>query len=296
LELFGEIQLTKDQRHKLTSISASTIDRLLAPEKKKMRLKGRSGTKPGAFLKHEVPIKTFADWNDAEPGFLEIDLVSHEGSSARGDYAQTLDAVDVATGWTETVAVKNKAQKWVFAALQQIIAAMPFPVRGIDSDNGAEFINHQFIRFCAQNQITFTRSRPYRKNDSCHVEQKNWSVVRKTVGYFRYSTEAQVAILNALYQVLRLYTNYFQPNLKLVRKERRGAKVKKTYDEAKTPYQRVLLSPCVAPEIKDALAQQYASLNPAELKRQIIRLQDALVESVLSATHLATTEGVNPLG
>ncbi|MBC7336634.1 MAG: transposase family protein, partial [Clostridia bacterium] len=143
LELFGEIQLTADQRQKLMSIS----------------LKGRSGTKPGAFLKHEVPIKTFADWNDTQPGFLEVDLVSHDGSSARGDFAQTLDAVDVATGWTETVAVKNKAQKWVFAALQQIIAAMPFPVKGIDSDNGAEFINNQLIRFCAQNQITFTRSR-----------------------------------------------------------------------------------------------------------------------------------------
>ena len=290
LELFGEIQLTADQRQKLTSISASTIDRLLAPEKKRMRLKGRSGTKPGAFLKHEVPIKTFADWSDTQPGFLEVDLVSHDGSSARGDYAQTLDAVDVATGWTETVAVKNKAQKWVFAALQRIIAAMPFPVKGIDSDNGAEFINNQLIRFCAQNKITFTRSRPYRKNDSCHVEQKNWSVVRRTVGYFRYSSEAQVAILNELYQVLRLYTNYFQPNLKLIHKERHGAKVKRTYDEARTPYQRILLCPHVTEEIKAALAEQYAGLNPAELKRQIIRFQDALFDSVISAPDLVTAQ------
>lgn len=283
LERFGELRLTTEQRQKLTSISASTIDRLLAPEKRKMQLKGRSGTKPGVFLKHEIPIKTFADWSDSEPGFLEVDLVSHEGSSARGDYAQTLDAVDVATGWTETVAVKNKAQKWVFAALQEIIARMPFPVKGIDSDNGTEFINHQLIRFCTQNQITFTRSRPYRKNDSCHVEQKNWSVVRKTVGYFRYSTEAQVAILNELYRVLRLYTNYFQPNVKLLSKERHGAKVKKTYDEAKTPYQRALLSPQVTEEVKAALTREFATLNPAALKRQISQFQDALFDSVVSA-------------
>jgi hypothetical protein len=151
----------------------------LAAERKRLKLKGRTGTKPGSLLKKAIPVKTFADWDDTRPGFIEIDLVAHDGGNSRGDYAQTLNAVDVATGWTQTRAVKNKAQKWVFEALQIISEAFPFPVLGIDSDNGAEFINHHLVRYCDKNQITFTRSRPYRKNDSCHIEQKNWSVVRK---------------------------------------------------------------------------------------------------------------------
>jgi len=278
LERFGELRLDHQVRQKLTSMSASTIDRLLAPTRKKLTLKPRSGTKPGTLLKGEIPVKTFADWQDSEPGFLEIDLVAHDGGSPSGDYAQTLDAVDVATGWTETMAVKNKAQKWVFQALEEIIHRCPFPVKGIDSDNGAEFINAHLMRYCAQHQITFTRSRPYKKNDSCHVEQKNWSVVRRTVGYGRYDTEEEVSVLNQLYQLLRLYTNYFQPVRKLQHKERNGAKVKKSYDVAKTPYQRVLLAPQVSDEVKARLQAEYSTLNPAELKRQIARLKAKLVE------------------
>ncbi|MEW6106817.1 MAG: transposase family protein, partial [Bacillota bacterium] len=180
LERRGELRLDDDTRKKLLSISAATIDRRLAQDHRRLDIKGRSGTKPGTLLKHNIPLETFSEWSDTEPGFVEIDLVGHDGGNTRGEYAQTLDVVDVATRWTETRAVKNKAQKWVFEALKHIIARIPFPVRGIDSDNGAEFTNDHLIRFCAQNRITFTRSRAYNKNGSCYVEQKNWSVVRRT--------------------------------------------------------------------------------------------------------------------
>jgi len=282
LEHHKEIELLPGVRSKLLTISAATIDRLLAPERKRLQLKGRSGTKPGSLLKNNIPIKTFADWDDTQPGFIEVDLVAHDGGNSRGDYAQTLDAVDVATGWTETRAVKNKAQRWVFEALQDMITAFPFPILGIDSDNGSEFINAHLIRYCSQHHITFTRSRPYRKNDNCHVEQKNWSVVRKTVGYLRYDQPEQLELLNQLYGVLRLYTNYFQPVLKLIKKERHGAKVKKKYDQAQTPYQRVLVSPQIPEDRKIALKEQYFMLNPASLKRQITNLQEELIQSVIN--------------
>jgi len=148
---------------------------------------------------------------------------------------------------------------------------------GIDSDNGAEFINAQLIRYCKEHEITFTRSRPYRKNDSCFVEQKNWSVIRRAVGYGRYDTDEELSILNELYSYLRLYVNFFQPVRKLIKKERIGSKVIKRYDEAKTPYRRVLTSPDIKEEIKVKLKNQYAMLNPAELKRKITKLQNRLL-------------------
>lgn len=284
LENHGELELLPEVRSKLLTISSATIDRLLASERKRLKLKGRTGTKPGSLLKNSIPIKTFADWNDTRPGFIEIDLVAHDGGNAHGDYAQTLDAVDVATGWAQTRAVKNKAQKWVFAALQIITEAFPFAILGIDSDNGAEFINHHLIRYCKQHNITFTRSRPYHKNDSCHVEQKNWSIVRKTVGYLRYDREEQLKLLNQLYELLNPYNNYFQPVLKLIRKERQGAKVKKTYDLAQTPYQRIQASPDISEEQKLLLKENYAMLNPVALKRNICLLQEKLFHSSLTNT------------
>jgi len=187
---------------------------------------------------------------------------------------------DVLTGWTETQAVKNKAQKWVFEALAQIRARLPFPLLGIDSDNGGEFINNQLIRYCQKEQITFTRSRPSKKNDNCYVEQKNWTVVRKTVGYCRYETEDELLLLNQLYSLLRLYTNFFQPVTKLVFKERVNSKVKKHYDEAKTPLMRVLDASSIDNSLKQSLKDQYEELNPAELKRQIVKIQNQLIEMV----------------
>jgi len=174
------------------------------------------------------------------------------------------------------VAVKNKAQRWVFAGIKEIKERLPLPILGLDSDNGSEFINDELLRYCEQEQITFTRSRPYRKNDSCFIEQKNWSVIRRTVGYGRYDTEEELLVLNRLYSNLRLYVNFFQPVRKLIKKERIGSRIKKQYDEAKTPYRRVLASPDISEEIKMQLERQYAILNPAQLKREITRLQNEL--------------------
>jgi len=173
LEKWREIKLKPKVREKLFKISAATIDRLLTETRKRFRIKGRSTTKPGSLLKKSIPIRTFADWDEKVPGFFEVDLVSHDGGATRGDFNQSLNFTDIATGWEEMVAVKNKAQVWVFTGIKEIEGRLPFSILGLDSDNGAEFINAHLLRYCEQNRITFTRSRPYRKNDSCFVEQKN---------------------------------------------------------------------------------------------------------------------------
>jgi len=277
LERHGELQLAPDTRQKLCAISAASIDRLLAAERRRLNVRGRSGTKPGTLLKHQIPIRTFAEWDQTQPGFVEIDLVGHDGGLAQGDFCQTLDVTDVASGWTETEAVLNKAQVWVFAALQDIRARLPFALKGIDSDNGSEFINDHLLRYTRQEHITFTRGRAWKKNDGCFVEQKNYSVVRRAVGYARYEGDAQLRLLNELYAELRLYTNFFQPVMKLLTKERTGAKVKKTYDRPRTPYQRLCSSTALSQQAKQQLRAQYAGLNPAELKRNIVRLQNRLL-------------------
>ena len=278
LERFGEISCDAETREKLNRISAATIDRLLAGERKKYQLRGRSGTRPGSLLKKQIPMRTFSEWDEQKPGFAEIDLVAHDGGFAVGEYLQTLDVTDVYSGWTEVQAVKNKAQVWVFEALKEIRSRMPFPLLGIDSDNGSEFINHQLLRYCQSEQITFTRSRPYRKNDNCFVEQKNFSVVRRHVGYQRLEGEDQQIMLNELYKYLRLYVNYFQPSMRLASKERRGAAVKKTYHRAETPYRKLLRSPHLTDEQKQKLTHPYIELNPAELKRRIEALQEKLLK------------------
>jgi hypothetical protein len=276
LERHGELTLKPEVRAKLLTISPATIDRVLAPEKKRYALKSRAKTKPGTLLRHQVPIRTFAEWDDARPGFVEVDLAGHDGGWDRGDYAQTLTLTDVATTWTELGTARNKAQVWVFGALQQAQARFPFPLLGIHSDNGGEFINNSLIRYCREHRITFTRSRPYRKNDNCFVEQKNWSVVRRFVGYGRLDTGQACAVLTQLDAALSDYLNFFVPSLKLVEKVREGARVHKRYDRARTPLERVLASPDIAKEHKQALRERAFQLNPAALMRTIRRLQRAL--------------------
>jgi len=277
LERFQEIRITDTARQKLFRISPATIDRLLAKERKKQQIKGRSNTKPGTLLRNQIPIRTFSEWNEKKPGFTEIDLVGHDGGDSYGEFAQTLDVTDICTTWTETEAVRNKAQKWVFDALKDIRQRIPFPLLGIDSDSGSEFINNHLTKYCKDEHITFTRGRSYRKNDNCYVEQKNYSVVRRTVGYLRYDTEEELSIVNELYKHLRLYTNFFQPTMKLIERTRIGSKVTKKYDKAQTPYRRVLASPDVSAQDKQKLKTQYTKLNPAHLKRQITRLQQKLL-------------------
>jgi len=287
LERHGELELTSTVRAKLLQISAATIDRLLAPERARLQIKGRSGTKPGTLLKRQIPIRTFADWNDLAPGFCEVDLVAHDGGNAAGEFCQTLDLTCVATGWTEMRALRNKAQRWCFEALMDIEATLPFPLLGLDSDNGSEFINAHLYQWCVDQRITFTRSRPQRKNDNCFVEQKNFPVVRQQVGYLRYDTPAELEVLGELYRHLRLYVNFFQPQMRLVEKVRQGAKLTRRHDPARTPYRRIMDSPLVADEAKDALTRHYLELNPVALKLDIARCQDQLLE-------LARTKPTNP--
>ncbi len=281
LEAFGEIKIEQEVREKLLTISASTIDRLLKGEKKKMALKSRKSTKPGTLLKNQIEVRTFADWNRAKVGFMEMDLVSHEGGNPRGDFAFSLTLTDVCSGWTENRAVKNRAQKWTFEAIDIIKKRLPFSIKGLDSDNDSTFINHHMLHYCEENHITFTRSRAGNKNDGCYVEQKNWSIVRRTVGYARYDTDEEVDILNQIYDVLRLYVNMFQPVAKLISKERQGAKVKKIYDTPKTPCHRLLESPDVPEEVKAQLQKTFDELNPAALKREIDRLLKELTKAYL---------------
>jgi len=272
----GELRASGPVQGKLIGMSAATIDRLLAPERRKFALKGRGRTKPGTLLKHQIPVRTFADWDEMKPGFLEIDLVAHDGGSSHGEYCQILDATDVCTGWSEQFAVPTKAQCWVFDAIKQMRARLPFEVLGLDSDNGAEFINHQLVRYCKQEEITFTRSRACKKNDNCYVEQKNWSIVRRFSGYGRYEGGEACQLLNALYAVVRDYVNFFMPSMKLIEKVRDGARVTKRYDKAQTPYQRVLASPQLSKAVKQRLRKRYAGLNPAALKREIDHIHKRL--------------------
>jgi len=265
----GELHTAPEQKRKLVKIGHATIDRLLKTYRKRPVGKGKSYTKPGTLLKHQIPVRTFADWNENRVGFEEIDLVGHDGGLAKGDFGWTLNFTDVKAQWTEQVAVKNKAQVHVFAGIKRIRGRLPFPLLGLDSDSGSEFINDQLFRYCTTEHITFTKGRAGKKNDQAHIEEKNDSVVRRWVGYGRYDTVEQIDILNELYEVLRLYINFFLPVMKLRKKVRIGSKIKKIYDKPATPYQRILRAKDVSKEVKDRLRKQYKTLNLVLLKRQI---------------------------
>ena len=265
----GELTLSPQLKALVLQASPATVERKLRPARRRRQGRGRSTTRAGSLLKHQVPIRTFADWNEARPGFSEIDLVAHCGESTRGEYLNTLNMVDVATGWLECRAVTYRSQREVFAALETVRQRLPFGLLGIDTDNDSAFLNDHLVRYCQSQQLTFTRARPYRKNDQAHVEQKNGSVVRGLVGYDRYEGASATRALNAVYDVLRLWVNFFQPSMKLIAKQRVGSRVRKQYDQAQTPYQRVLASPQVTEADKDALRQQFLSLNPVALRRTL---------------------------
>ena len=277
LQAFGELDLCPDVERKLRAISPATIDRLL----KKARRDGARGistTSPGSLLKHQIPIRTFSDWSDVQPGFAEIDLVAHCADDGGGDFAYTLTLTDVSIGWVENVAIKNRSQIAVTETLNRIISRMPFPLLGIDCDNGSEFINYHLARYCQDRKITFTRCRPYRKNDQCYVEQKNGHVVRRLVGYARYEGDAAVAILNRIYSSHRMFVNFFQPCRKLKSKVRTGAKVKKDYDLAQTPYARLIGFNILSKEDAAQLKACYENINPARVRRRIDDLGHELVK------------------
>ena len=269
LRRHGERTMSAEIEAQLCRMSPATIDRLLRPWRGLGGRRPFTTTKPGSLLKGYIPIRTFADWQEDCPGFLEVDLVAHCGESSEGFYLTTLSTVDVASGWSECMGVWGKGQERVGAAVHRVRQRLPFPLLGLDSDNGSEFINQRLYTYCRREGITFTRSRFYKKNDSCHVEQKNWSVLRRLVGYDRYSSRDALEALNRVYDLLRLYINFFQPVMKLVTKTRHGAKVHKVYDTARTPYQRLLEAGVLTEAKQQEMAAIYYGLNPVSLLRQI---------------------------
>jgi hypothetical protein len=268
LERHRELILDEHIKAQLLPISRATIDRCLKSARFEHR-KGLSTTKPGTLLKNAIPVRIFTPWEDEHPGFVEVDLVAHCGETTEAPYLNTLSCVDIATGWMECLGLPNKTQQAVSQAILVLRQQLPFPLLGLDSDNGSEFINDNLYRYCLAEQITFTRSRPYRKNDQAHVEQKNWSVVRHTIGYDRLETADELDLLNSIYQDLRLYVNFFQPVLKLVGKEQVDGKTIKRYDQPATPFRRVLASDLISPEIKANLINLYVHINPVTLRHSI---------------------------
>jgi hypothetical protein len=271
LERSGHISISANARSLLLSLSAATADRLLKAERKNQS-RGRSMTRPGSLLKKQIPIRTFSEWNDVAPGFFEGDLVAHCGESAHGTFLNTLTLTDICSGWTELLPLVRKSEAEVRIGLDEARQMLPFPMLGLDTDNGSEFINHALVDYCKAEQITFTRARPYKKNDQAHVEEKNGSIVRRLIGYDRYEGEQAYNALSALYKVTRQYVNFFQPSMKLLSKERDGAKVKKKYDAAKTPYQRLMVSN-LSQEVKKTLEKQFLSLDPLAMLKQLEDLQ-----------------------
>jgi hypothetical protein len=269
LERCGELQLPEQTKTLLLQMSRSTIDRCLSPVRFEHPQHGLSTTKPGSLLKKAIPVRTFTPWDEDQPGFLEIDLVAHCGGSVEGQYLNTLTCVDLSTGWIECLPVRQRTQQAVFEAIQIMRTLLPFLLLGLDSDNGGEFINDLLYQYCLSEKITFTRSRPYQKNDQAHVEQKNWSVVRRLIGYDRFETEEDYLLLQTIYADLRLYANFFQPVLKLVSKEHVDNKLRKRYDQAATPFQRVLAAKDIPLEIKARLTNLYVQLNPVQLRTSI---------------------------
>jgi hypothetical protein len=271
-----ELFIRDDTATELSQLSASTIDRITRRWREGKRGHGFSLTKPGTHLKNAIPLKTFSEWENSRPGFIQVDLVAHCGDHVDGFYLNTLSAVDVATGWFEPIAIWGRGQERVGAAIHQLRQLLPMPMLGLGSDNGVEFINRGLYEYCGRLRITFTRSRAYKKNDNCHIEQKNWSVIRRQVGYQRYSSKAAYEALEDLYTVLRLYLNFFQPVLKLISKSRQGARVHKVYDEAQTPYSRLKKSGVLTVDKQRELADIYNALNPVVLQEQITQGQRQL--------------------
>jgi len=269
LERHGELRLAPEVKNKLLQMSRATIDRRLQRARSTRPLRGRTTTRPGSLLKSAIPIRTFADWDDARPGFLEIDLVAHCGETTAGEYLHTLSAVDIDTRWYEPVALPNRSQKATFEGICTLRRRLPFPLLGLDSDSGGEFINYHLYHYCQEEQITFTRSRPFKKNDQAYVEQKNWTPVRQTIGYQRYDSPQALALLRSIYQNLRLFVNFFQPVMRLQCKVRLGSKVRKKYDQAQTPYRNVMASDLVEQSVKQELTEVYLSLNPVDLRRRM---------------------------
>jgi len=269
-EPFG---ISEHIKAKLLTVSPATIDRKLSAERAKLKHKTRYRGKTSAFLKHKIPIRVSYRFDERRPGFFEFDTVFHDGGNLHGDYCKTLTATDVDLGWTVLTALRNSAHRWVKEAAQELQKTLPYPLKGIDSDNGSEFINTQLYTWCLNQGIIFTRSRSYHKNDNCFVEQKNDYAVRRFVGYYRYDTDEEFDALQNVYAYLNLLINYFYPSQKIISKTRNGAKVTKQYEPCRTPFDRLIDSPFIAQEAKQKAQELRNKLSLIAVKQN---LEDAL--------------------
>ena len=276
LERHGHLRLAPESRRRLLSMSAATMDRILYGVRHAGTPRPQSFPSGCPTLKAKIPVRTFDDWNETGPGYVEADLVCHCGNYAGGSFINSLVLTDVETGWTECLPLLYKDADFVLKAFKDARSRFPFPIRGLDTDNGSEFITHKLFEYCLGEGITFTRSRPWKKNDQCFVEQKNGHVVRRLIGYDRYEGLGPAHVLDQLYKVIRLYVNFFQPSMRLLSKSRNGARTHRLYDEARTPYERILTSAKVPRRIKTNVRRQYRGLDPVVLLAEIQRLQDEL--------------------
>ena len=281
LEQYGELdkkRFTPEVRAQLMGVSGATIDRMLAPTRKALELKGISTTKPGSLLRNSIAVRRAGDEHERAPGFVEADLVAHCGPTLVGEFVRTLTVTDVFTGWTENMAIRNSAHRWVVEAMTQIQARLPFALVGLDTDNGGEFINHALVNWADERDIYFTRSRPYTSNDNAHVEQKNGDVVRRHAFYYRYDPALELGLLNDLYLLVRVRLNMFTATKKAIgwRANKYGKNIR-VYDKPATPYQRVLESEVMTKASEKELAELFDATNPAELTRQITRIQQELI-------------------
>lgn len=293
-------RLTPALERQLLTVSPRQMDRRLQDRKRQLTTRRYGRTKPGTLLKHHIPLKTDR-WEVRVPGYAEIDLVAHGGDRGDGEFAHSLNLTDIHTTWVETRAVLGRGQTGVQQALAEMRQALPFALRGIDSDNGSEFINAHLYRYCRREQIQFTRGRPYKKDDNAHIEQKNWTHVRKLLGYVRYDSGTAVAAMNALYRhELRLFQNGFLPSVKLVKKVRIGARVRRIYDRPQTPLERVVASGGGDPTTVAELVARRSGLDPFALAQTIDEKLDRIYRlarhgatpKVAGATSLGPTQRV----
>jgi hypothetical protein len=276
LERHGHLTLSAETRAKLLALSPATMDRLLTDVRRVKQGGAASHAARTSLLKQQVAIRTFSDWDDVQPGYVEADLVAHCGTNSSGNFLYTLTMTDVVTGWTECQALLFRSQEAVVRAVSQLAAQLPMALLGLDTDNGSEFLNNGLLDYCTQHEIDFTRCRAYKKNDQCFVEQKNGAIVRKFIGYDRFEGVEACRILTELYRHLRLHINFFQPSLKLFSKQRQGSRMVKKYEQAQTPYQRVLAAETIPTATKEALKTQFAALDPLALQQAITALQEEL--------------------
>ncbi|KUF08076.1 hypothetical protein AUL38_06220 [Leucobacter sp. G161] len=292
----GELDTTRLTEHthtQLLAVSGATIDRLLKPTREGMRLAGMSGTKAGPLLRTSITVRRAGDEHEQVPGFCEIDLVLHCGPTLKGEFCRTLTVTDVYTGWTESLALKNGAHRWVLEAMPVIEQRLPFPLTGIDSDNGGEFINAALVAWADERDLYFTRSRPYHSNDNAHVEQKNGDVVRRHAFHYRYDTATELRLLNELYGLVRIRLNMFTATTKAIgyRSNQNGKNVR-VYDVPRTPFQRVIDSGVLAEEQVTQLQAQFDAVNPADLTRGIVAIQARLIQLAAAKT-TALSAGVS---